>query len=94
MTLCVNEELVLIELVGAHFLLDMLRDNGRKERKRHDLAFEKLQRAKDEWNKRKAQKVKKGKELKVKIGKELMPIAWHPDRLIDWFIPEDEKKKI
>ena len=85
MTLWVNEELVLIELVGAHFLLDMLRDNGGKERKRHDLALEKLQRARDEWNKRKAQK--------VKIGKELMPIAWHPDRLIDWFIPEDEKKK-
>ena len=29
----------------------MLRDDGEKEHKRHDLAFEKLQRARNEWNK-------------------------------------------
>ena len=29
----------------------MLRDDGGKERKRHDLADEQLQRARDKWNK-------------------------------------------
>ena len=28
----------------------ILTDHGEKERKRHDLALEKLQRARDEWN--------------------------------------------
>ena len=59
MTLCVDEKLVLTEIVGANFLLSRLTDHGEEERKRHDLALEKLQRARDEWNKRKAQKVKK-----------------------------------
>ena len=58
MTLCVNEKLVLTEIVGANFLLSRLTDHGEEERKRHDLALEKLQRARDEWNKRKAHKVK------------------------------------
>ena len=34
--------------VGLRFR--MLRDDGGKERKRHDLAEEKLQRARDKWN--------------------------------------------
>ena len=59
MTLCVDEKLVLTEIVGANFLLSRLMDHGEEERKRQDLALEKLQRARDEWNKRKAQKVKK-----------------------------------
>ena len=58
MTLCVDEKLVLTEIVGANFLLSRLTDHGEEERKRHDLALEKLQRARDEWNKRKAHKVK------------------------------------
>ena len=35
---------------GASLGLTMLRDDGGKERKRHDLALKKLQRARDEWN--------------------------------------------
>ena len=58
MTLCVDEKLVLTEIVGANFLLSRLTDHGEEERKRHDLALEKLRRARDEWNKRKAHKVK------------------------------------
>ena len=72
MTRCVDKKLVLIELAGANFLLSRLMDHGEEERKRNDLALEKLQRATDEWNKQKAQKVS------IKI--ELMPIAWHPSR--------------
>ena len=64
MTLCVDEKLVLIELVGVNFLLRRLTDHGEEERKRRDLALEKLQRARDEWNKRKAKKVKnKGRTI-------------------------------
>ena len=37
----------------------------------------------DGYQKRKAQK--------AKIKEELIPIAWHPDRLMDWCMPEDEK---
>ena len=36
---------------GTNFLFSRFMDHGEKERKRHDLALEELQRAKDEWNK-------------------------------------------
>ena len=36
---------------GTNFLFSRFTDHGEKERKRHDLALEKLQRARDEWNK-------------------------------------------
>ena len=34
-----------------NFSLSKLMDHGEKERKRHDLALKKLQRARSEWNK-------------------------------------------
>ena len=36
---------------GTNFLFSRFTDHGEKECKRHDLALEKLQRARDEWNK-------------------------------------------
>ena len=36
---------------GTNFVFSRLTDHGAKERKRHDLAEEKLQRARDKWNK-------------------------------------------
>ena len=35
---------------GSHFVFSRFTDHGAEERKRHDLALEKLQRARDEWN--------------------------------------------
>ena len=35
---------------GTNFVFIMLTDHGAEERKRHDLAEEKLQRARDKWN--------------------------------------------
>ena len=35
---------------------------------------------------------KKRKGKKVKIKEELLPIAWHPDRVIHWCISEDVKR--
>ena len=35
---------------GTNFVFSRLTDRGAKERKRHDLVLEKLQRAKDKWN--------------------------------------------
>ena len=35
---------------GTNFLFSRFTDHDKKERKRHDLALEKLQRGKDEWN--------------------------------------------
>ena len=35
---------------GTNFIFSRLTDHGAEERKRHDLALEKLQRAWDEWN--------------------------------------------
>ena len=29
---------------------------------------------------------------KAKIKEELLLIAWHPDRVMDWCLPEDEKR--
>ena len=36
---------------GTNFVFSRLTDHGEEERKRHDLALERLQRARDEWNK-------------------------------------------
>ena len=36
---------------STDFVLSRLTDHGEEERKRHDLAIEKLQRARNEWNK-------------------------------------------
>ena len=36
---------------GTNFVFSRLTDHGEEERKRYDLALEKLQRARDEWNK-------------------------------------------
>ena len=38
------------------------------------------------YNERKAQK--------AQIKAELLPIAWHPDRVIDWCFDEEEKKDL
>ena len=35
---------------------------------------------------------KKQRAQKAKIKKELMPIAWHPDRVMGWCISEEEKR--
>ena len=40
------------------------------------------------YNDYKAQKVQK-----VKIKEQLLPIAWHPDRVMDWCMSEDEKRR-
>ena len=37
---------------------------------------------------------KKRKAQKAKIKKELMPIAWHPDCVMDWCMSEEEKKEV
>ena len=34
----------------TNFVLSSLADHGEEEQKRHDLALEKLQKARDEWN--------------------------------------------
>ena len=36
----------------------------------------------------------KCKAQKARIKEELLPIAWHPDRVMDWCVPEDEKQKL
>ena len=36
---------------GTNFVFIRFMDHGEEVRKRHDLALEKLQRARDEWNK-------------------------------------------
>ena len=35
---------------GTNFVFSRLTDHGEEERKRHDLALENLQRARDKWN--------------------------------------------
>ena len=34
---------------------------------------------------------KQRKAQKAKIKEELMLVAWHPDRWLNWCVPEDEK---
>ena len=40
-----------LALSGTNFVFSRLTDHGEEEPKRHDLALERLQRAKHEWNK-------------------------------------------
>ena len=35
----------------------------------------------------------KRKAQKAKIKEELLPIAWHPDCVMDWCMSEDEKRR-
>ena len=37
---------------------------------------------------------KERKRLKKCLKYELMPVAWHPDRVVDWCFDEDEKRNI
>ena len=43
-----------------------------------------LLRGRDAYRKRKTQK--------AKIKEELIPVAWHPDRWWDWYVPEHKKR--
>ena len=36
---------------------------------------------------------KKRKAQKSKIKEELLPIAWHPNHVMDWCMSEDEKRR-
>ena len=69
---CASEKLVLIEHSAINFLLSKLADHGEEERNKHDLVLQRLQREKDEWNKRRAQKAC------VSIKKELLPLLGIP----------------
>ena len=51
----------------------------------HD-GIEKINKWIKEYKERKAQK--------TQIKYELAPIAWHPDRVIDWCFDEDEKRDL
>ena len=35
---------------------------------------------------------KNHKAQRAKIKEELLPIAWHPNRVMDWCMPEDKKR--
>ena len=39
-----------LAFIGTNFVFSRLTDHGEEERKRHDLALEKLQRTRDKWN--------------------------------------------
>ena len=42
---------------GTNFVFSRITDHGEKERKRHDLALEKLQRVRDEWDQDRMQRL-------------------------------------
>ena len=37
---------------------------------------------------------KKRKAQRKQLKEELMPIAWHPTRMQDWFMTKNDKKRI
>ena len=49
------EEMFLLTPKARDFVFSRLADHGEEERKRHELALQRLQRTTDKWNKRKAQ---------------------------------------
>ena len=46
----------------------------------------------DDWLIKWYDDYKKRKTQRAKVKDELMPIAWHPDRVMDWCMSEDEKR--
>ena len=42
---------------GSNYLFSKLSDHGKAERKRHDLAMEDFQKARDEWNKERVKRL-------------------------------------
>ena len=60
-----------LALSDTNFVFSRLTDHGAQERKRHDLALEKLQRAKDEWNRDRMKRLDfVNKRLREKIRRE------------------------
>ena len=56
---------------GTNFFFSRLTDHGAEERKRHDLALEKLQRARDEWNRDRMKRLDfMNKRLREKMRRE------------------------
>ena len=54
-----------------NFVFSRLTDHGAEERKRHDLALEKLQRARDEWNRDRMKRLDfMNKRLREKMRRE------------------------
>ena len=64
---------------GTNFLFSRLTDHGEEERKRHDLALEKLQRARDEWNKDRMKRldfINKRLREKMRLGYTMLMKQW------------------
>ena len=52
----------------------------------NNYSYDRLNKWHDGYQKRKSQK--------ARIKEELLPIAWHPDRVMDWCMSEDEKRRL
>ena len=56
---------------GTNFVFSRLKDHGAEERKQHDLAFEKLQRTRDEWNRERTKRLDfMNKRIRQKMRRE------------------------
>ena len=68
-----------LALSGTNFLFSRLTDHGEEEGKRHDLALEKLQRARDEWNKDRMKRldfINKRLREKIQLGHTMLMKQW------------------
>ena len=48
---------MLLHFSGSNYLFSKLSDHGEAEQKRHDLAMEDFQKARDEWNKERVKRL-------------------------------------
>ena len=92
---------------GNNFFFSRLTDHGAEERKRHDLALEKLQRARDEWNRNRMKRLdfmnkrlREKNETKTYINnveyyrvfaKKIKPLPREPE-LSDFYHPSENQK--
>ena len=92
---------------GNNFFFSRLTDHGAEERKRHDLALEKLQRARDEWNRNRMKRLdfmnkrlREKNETKTYINnveyyrvfaKKTKPLPREPE-LSDFYHPSENQK--
>ena len=92
---------------STNFVFSRLTDHGAEERKRHDLALEKLQRARDEWNRNRMKRLdfmnkrlREKNETKTYINnveyyrvfaKKIKPLPREPE-LSDFYHPSENQK--
>ena len=83
---CVMEDGSMLRFVPANFIKDFMFQRFLRKGRNTPYGVEVVNNI--------IERLRLRKFLKSKIYNELLPISWHPDRVIDWCFDEEEKKDL